>query len=74
MSSAVAPYLPRPFVRSLAPAKAADRSLERRVMLAWGLLLFNVLSWAPEYDDPTHTLTVGKAITQGSCRLALLVA
>ncbi len=76
MSSAVAPPRPRPSARptrSLAPAQAAERSLERRVMLAWGLLLLNVLTWEPDTTILHIPSTLGQAITQGSLSASLLV-
>ena len=73
MSSAVAAFRPRPFVRSLAPAKASERSMQRRIMLAWGLLVLNVLTFTPNVSILSIPSSIGKVITQGSLSLALLI-
>ena len=73
MSSTVATLRPRPFVRSLAPVKASERSLERRISLAWGLLVLNVLTFTPNTSILHIPSTLGKVITQGSLTAALLV-
>jgi hypothetical protein len=73
MSSTVATFRPRPYVRSLAPVKASERSLERRVTLAWGLLVLNVLTFDPNVSILHIPATLGKIITQGSLSAALLV-
>lgn len=73
MSSAVAVFRSRPFIRSLAPVKASERRLERRVTLAWGLLVLNVLTFAPNESILHIPSTLGKVITQGSLSAALLV-
>jgi len=57
---------------SLSPAEAHERSVRRRVGLAWGLLVLNVLTYA---GSVVHLPTIaGKAITQGALPAALLVA
>jgi hypothetical protein len=66
-------------MRSLRPAEAYDRSLRRRVALAWGLLFLNVLTF---YKGTWNGLplvvpipsVVGKLMTQGSLPAGLLVA
>jgi hypothetical protein len=73
MSSSVATLRPRPFVRSLAPVKTSERSLERRISLAWGLLVLNVLTFTPNTSILHIPSTLGKVITQGSLTAALLV-
>jgi hypothetical protein len=73
MSSTVAAFRPRPFVRSLAPAKASERSTQRRIMLAWGLMVLNVLTFTPNVSILSIPSSIGKVITQGSLSLALLV-
>ncbi len=73
MTSAVAAFRPRPFVRSLAPARASGRRLERRITWAWGLLVLNVLTFAPNVSILHIPGTLGKLITQGSLSAALLV-
>ena len=73
MSSTVAAFRPSPFVGSLAPVKASERSMERRVSLAWGLLVLNVLTFDPNVSILHIPATFGKLITQGSLSAALLV-
>jgi len=63
---------------SPAEAQAADRRLRRKVGLAWGLLLLNVLTYYPGTWSGQPLViplpsSVGKLITQGSLPLALLV-
>jgi hypothetical protein len=57
----------------LDPAKALDRSVRRRINAAWGLLYLNTLTFVPGglLHIPSH---IGKAVTQGSLPLAILVA
>ena len=73
MSSTVAAFRPRPYVRSLAPVKATERSLERRINLAWGLLVLNVLVFDPNVSILHIPTRLGQIITQGSLSAALLV-
>ena len=73
MNTAVAALRPRPYVRSLAPAKASERSLERRVTWAWGLLVLNVLTFDPGVSILHIPSSLGKMITQGSLTLSLLL-
>ena len=63
----------RPVVMSPASAEARDRSARRRVAAAWALLYFNTLTYVPGglLHLPSH---IGKALSQGSLPLALLVA
>ena len=49
-------------------------SVERRVALVWGLLLFNVLPYAASPLLITIPSKVGKGLTQGSLVLALILA
>ena len=72
MSSSVAAFHPRRRVRLLGPAEARERSLRRRVGLAWGLLVLNVLTYSGSLLPIPHM--VGKAVTQGALPAALLVA
>lgn len=63
---------------SAADAQAADRRLRRKVGLAWGLLLLNVLTYYPGTWNGLPLViplpsSVGKLITQGALPLALLV-
>jgi hypothetical protein len=53
-------------------AEARERSIRRRVALAWALLVLNVLTYAGSLLPIPGA--VGKAITQGALPLALLVA
>ena len=73
MSSAIAAFRTRPFVRSLTPARASERRLERRITLAWGLLVLNVLTFAPNESILHIPSMIGKGITQGSLPVALLL-
>lgn len=69
----------RPRARLLAPGEAHERSVRRRVGLAWGLLFLNVLTF---YKGTWNLLpliipipsVVGKLMTQGALPAALLVA
>jgi hypothetical protein len=64
---------PRPRVASLDSAQARDRSVRRRVGVAWALLYFNTLTYFPGglVHLPSH---IGKGIAQAALPLALLVA
>ena len=64
---------PRPRVASLGSAEARARSIRRRVGVAWALLFFNTMTYAPGglLHLPSH---VGKGLTQGALPLAFLVA
>ena len=60
--------------RALLPAspEALERSIRRRVGVAWGLLVLNTLTY---YGSVVHIPSaVGKLITQGALPVALLVA
>ena len=55
-----------------APAEARERSITRRVGIAWALLILNALTY---YGTLVHVPSaVGKLITQGALQAALLVA
>ncbi len=71
MSAAALRPLPR--VASLGSAEARARSIRRRVGVAWALLFFNTMTYAPGglLHLPSH---VGKGLTQGALPLAFLVA
>jgi hypothetical protein len=78
--SSIATFRPgrRP-VPVLPPAVARERSIRRRVSLAWGLLFLNVLTYYPGTWNGTPLLLAvphrfGQLITQGSLPAALLVA
>ncbi len=66
-------------VSALPPAAALERSVRRRVGLAWGLLFLNVLTFYPGTWNGVPLLLpiphrVGQLITQGALPAALLVA
>lgn len=60
--------------RFLSSATIAERRIERRVALAWGLLFFNIMS----YDRGSSALpipnSIGKVVTQLALPVAILVA
>jgi hypothetical protein len=60
--------------RSLAPAEPRDCWVRRRVGIAWGLLVLNVLTFIPGGSVLPIPGVVGKAITQGSLLVALFMA
>ena len=72
MSLSVATFRPSRDPRLLDPAEARERSIRRRVGIAWGLLLLNTL----QYTGALVHIPVafGKAITQGALPVAILVA
>ncbi len=74
MSSSVAVFRPRLSVRPLASADARERWVQRRVGIAWGLLVLNVLTFDPGGSFLPIPSAVGKAITQGALPAALFVA
>jgi hypothetical protein len=72
MSSSVAALRARRKAASLVPAQVRERSIRRRVGIAWGLLVLNSLTY---YGSVLHIPgAVGKLITQGALPVALLVA
>ena len=74
MTSYVAAFRPsRRGARSLEPAKARERSVRRRVGIAWGLLVFNVLTYGGTTVIPIP-YRVGQVITQVALQVALLLA
>jgi hypothetical protein len=58
----------------LVPAQSRERSVQRRVGLAWGLLFLNVLTFDPHQSVFPIPNTLGKLITQGSLPLAIVMA
>jgi hypothetical protein len=60
--------------RRLSAAEASERRLKRRVGTIWGLLVLNVLSFAPGVSVIPISASVGKALTQGALGLAVLLA
>ncbi len=72
MNSPVAELRPYRGVRLRASAQVSERSVRRRIGLAWGLLILNVLTY---YGSVVHVPSaVGKGLTQGALPLALIVA
>ena len=71
-ATAVAELGPRQAARRLAPSPASERSIRRRVGLAWGLLVLNALTY---YGSVLHIPSAaGKGITQVALPAALIVA
>jgi O-antigen ligase len=79
MTTPVVSFQARRVERLSRPAEAHDRSLRRRVYLAWGLVFLNVLTF---YKGTWNELplivpipsALGKIMTQGALPAALLVA
>ena len=72
MSSPAVAFRSRRKVPTLAPAQVRERSVLRRVGIAWGLLVLNALTY---YGSILHIpSSVGKLITQGALPVALLLA
>ena len=72
MNSPVAELRPRRLISLPVPAHASQRSVRRRVGLAWGLLVLNALTY---YGSVLHIPgAMGKGITQGALPVALIVA
>ena len=72
MNSSVVAFHTRRRVAALGPAEARERSVRRRVGVAWGLLVLNALTYYGSVIHIPHA--VGKLITQGALPVALLVA
>ena len=60
--------------RRLSDAEVSERRLKRRIGTIWGLLVLNVLSFAPGVSVIPIPSSVGKALTQGALTLAVLLA
>jgi len=60
--------------RRLTAAEVSERQLKHRIGTIWGLLVLNVLSFAPGLSVIPIPSSIGKAITQGALVLALLLA
>jgi O-Antigen ligase len=76
MASFIVAFRPTRGVALLTQAQAAERlerSVHVRVGIAWGLLLFNTLTFFPHSSFLPIPGTVGKAVAQGSLPVALLV-
>jgi hypothetical protein len=72
MSSSALAFHSRRRAPLLTPAQVRERSVRRRVGIAWGLLVLNALTY---YGSIVHVpSTVGKLIQQGALPVALLVA
>jgi len=72
MSGSVVAFRSRRKAALLDPAQARERSVLRRVGIAWGLLVLNSLTY---YGSILHIpAALGKLITQGALPLAILVA
>ncbi len=74
MSSSITAVRPRLSARLLVSAQANERRVERRVGLAWGLLVLNVLTFTPGISVIPIPGSVGKLITQAALPAALFVA
>ncbi len=72
MNSSVVAFRTRRRAFTLGPAEARERSIRRRIGLAWGLLVLNALTYYGSVLHIPHA--VGKVITQGALPAALLVA
>jgi hypothetical protein len=72
MNSSVVAFHTRRRASTLGPAEARERSIRRRVSLAWGLLVLNALTYYGSVLHVPHA--AGQAITQGALPVALLVA
>src|SRR5215813_2776706 len=73
MSSIVTLSRPRRLIGVLASGEITEREVERRVQIAWSLLVLNVLTFQAGGSILHIPSIVGKAITQGALPLALLV-
>jgi hypothetical protein len=72
MSSSVAVLRSRRKAAQLGPAQLRERSVRRRVAIAWGLLVINTLTY---YGSALHIPSAGgKLIQQGALPVALLLA
>jgi hypothetical protein len=72
MNSSVVAFRSRRAVPALGPAETRERSIRRRVGLAWGLLVLNALTYYGSVLPIPHA--AGKIVTQGALPVALLVA
>src|SRR5262249_50840990 len=71
MNSHVAVLRPGRGVPVLDPEEARERSIRRRIGIAWGLLVLNTLTYVGSLVP--IPLAVGKLITQGALPVALIV-
>jgi hypothetical protein len=72
--TAIATARPYRGVPALLPDPALDRTVRRRVGIAWGLLVLNALTFYPETSALPIPSSIGKIITQGALPAAILVA
>jgi hypothetical protein len=63
----------RPGAAVLDPAEARERSVRRRISVAWGLLYLNTMTFVANTSVVPIPSKVGKAIAQGALPLAILV-
>jgi O-Antigen ligase len=74
MSLSVTTSRPRAGASPLDRTEARERSVERRVGVIWGLLVFNALTFYPGASILHIPSIVGKPLQQGSVTAALLLA
>jgi len=74
MNSTVPVVLPGRRGVALRPSQARELWVRRRVSLAWGLLVLNILTFYPGISVVPIPSTIGKLITQGALPAAVLVA
>jgi hypothetical protein len=74
MSAAVAALRPQGKIRLLDPAEAHERRVRHRVGWAWGLMVFNVLTFFPGITIYPLPSKVAQALTQGALPVAVLLA
>ena len=72
MNSSVVAFRTRRAAPALGPAEARERSIRRRVCVAWGLLVLNSLTYYGSVFHVPHA--VGQLVSQGALPVALLVA
>jgi hypothetical protein len=73
MSSSLVAFRPRHHVRLLASTGLQEHWVRRRVAIAWGLLMLNVLTFDPGQSVLGIPSTVGKGITQAALTASLLL-
>jgi hypothetical protein len=72
MYSSMTALRPRRGAELLAPERARERSIRRRVGITWGLLILNGLTY---YGSLAHIPTAaGRGVQQGALQVALLMA
>lgn len=74
MSSAIAALVHQRGLHSPASGEARERQVRRRIGIVWGLLVLNVLTFAPGLSVVPIPAPLGKLITQGSLPIALIIA